>query len=412
MKHKLGTWLRTPLGIVFSVVLAASTMMPLLIAQVAEAYGLVTSRSVTISSASDAATNATTTYSVSFDAATSGNIEGMVVDFCSNDPIIGDTTCTAPTNFSLASSTLGTVTTTGQTGLTWSKGSSTTSTLILSSTGTVSGSVASGANVNFSVTDVQNPTTLGTFYARIYTYATSAGATGYTAATPGSFVDAGGIALSTANEISVTAKVQETLTFCVGTTALPASGTSATPVTSCSSLTGSNVALGNNNGVLSSTGPYVDVSTQYLVGTNANHAAAVVLKGSTLTFGSDTITALTSPTASSPGTSQFGLCTYSGTGSNLVFTNEVNTAYNNAGCTAADLTQTAGYASTGGISGSTAPEFALNTAYTTTASGDPFAQENAGTNSTGIIAMLGNISSSQIAGIYTTTLSFIATGTY
>jgi hypothetical protein len=193
---------------------------------------------------------------------------------------------------------------------------------------------------------------------------------------------------------------------------LPSSGSAATAVTSCGSLTTSAVTLGNNNGVLSATGPYVDVTTQYIVGTNATGGAAVVLKGATLTSGSNTIAALTSPTASSTGTSQFGLCTYVGTGSNLVFTNET-TAYNNAGCTATNLTQSAGYSSTGTI-GSTGgtPTFALNTTNTTSATGDPFAKENAGTNSTGVVPMLGNISTSQIAGIYSTTLSFIATGTY
>ena len=109
---------------------------------------------------------------------------------------------------------------------------------------------------------------------------------------------------------------------------------------------------------------------------------------------------------------QFGLCTYEGTGSgnNLVFTNETNGASgadHNTNCSG--TTQTAGYG-TGGGTGSA--KFGLNTANPQCASGDPFALENAGAQSTGIIAMVANIPATQQAGLYTTTLEFIATGNY
>jgi hypothetical protein len=57
-----------------------------------------------------------------------------------------------------------------------------------------------------------------TFYARITTYADTAfgGGTPYASAvSPGAFVDFGGIALSTTQTITITARVQEQLTFCV-----------------------------------------------------------------------------------------------------------------------------------------------------------------------------------------------------
>ncbi|HEY4963123.1 MAG TPA: hypothetical protein VIH90_00315, partial [Candidatus Saccharimonadales bacterium] len=58
------------------------------------------------------------------------------------------------------------------------------------------------------------------FYGRMYTYTANAPAsatpTAYTSATvPGSYLDYGGIALSTTQVITITAKVQESLSFCV-----------------------------------------------------------------------------------------------------------------------------------------------------------------------------------------------------
>ncbi|HUC87938.1 MAG TPA: hypothetical protein VMR95_02220 [Candidatus Binatia bacterium] len=398
-----------------SLLLLGSALAPLLLSSgVADAYGQVQSRSITMSSA--VVSNASTTYTVSYNVATSGVVAGMVVDFCSNDPIVGDT-CTAPTGFSTgASPTFSTTPSTpGQTGLTWAAAEANTDrTLELTTSGSVSGSVSSGSTISFAVNTFTNPSTLGTFYARIFTFATTGGPAAWvTAAANGSsitgVIDAGGFALSTAQTITVTAKVQEQLTFCVGTTAsVPSSGGTPTAQTLCSNLSGTTVTLGNTNGVLSSAGPYVDLSTQYIIGTNAAHAAVIVLKGATLTSGSSTITAIGSTaTTSSAGTSQFGLCTYVGTGSNLVFTNETNNSYNSAACNT--TTQTATYGSTGG-NGTAA--FGFYTTNTTSASGDILAQENAGGNSTGIIGMIANIPTTQTAGIYTTTLSFIATGTY
>jgi hypothetical protein len=367
---------------------------------------------------------------VTFTTATAGYIQGVIVDFCSNDPIIADS-CTAPTGFSANGVTLttppGTFSGT-QTGLTWAVASADTNrTVELTTTGTAAGGGIPGSTVfSFVVGHIQNPTTLGTFYARIMTFAVqaagSAGSAGYWVTNFGSSgnsssgaIDAGGIALSTVQSITVNAKVQEQLTFCVGTTTVPSDNTGATPITTCT-FSGSTVNLGNTEDVLSTTGPYVDVSTQYLIQTNAANSAAIVLQGQTLQSGGQSIAAMgANPGAlDSNGTSQFGLCTYEAAGSsNLTFTNETggaSGAYDNSNCTLADLTQTATYGSTGGISGS--PKFGFNTTATTTAAGDPLATEAPGSQSVGVIAMIANVGVTQQAGIYTTALSFIATGSY
>lgn len=372
------------------------------------AYGLVTTRTIQLSDSN--ASDTGVSYNTSFVTATTGNIQGIVIDFCTNDPIIGDT-CTGPSSpFTVGASP----TFSGLTGVT-SPGSWTASSVNSGRTFELQyssgGSVTSGTTISFAITNVVNPPGANTtFYARIFTFATTANVTTWNGTANGSattnVVDAGGIALSTAQTITVTAKVQEQLTFCVGTHAT-SSAASATAQTSCGSLSSTGVTLGNALGVLSSSGPFVDVTTQYIIGTNAASGAVVTVKGATLTSGSGaTITAIGSTAAtSSAGSSQFGICTYEGTGSNLGFSGY--TTYNSSNCSG--TTQTAGYGSTGG-NGTAA--FGFNTTNTTSTYGDSIAKETAGSNSTGIVAMIGNISASQTAGIYTTTLTFIATGTY
>lgn len=366
--------------------------------------GQIQSRFIEMSSSTLSATN--TTYHVGFNWATTGSIQGIVVDFCDNSPIIGDTTCTAPAGFTLT----GSVAVSGQSStaggnlstFTTAGTLNTNRTLTLSAASAVA--MTSGVSSFFDITTVTNPSTANhTFYARIYTYGTTAGATGYTVANPSAgaaVVDSGGIALSTAALITVTAKVQEQLTFCVYTGANCAAG-------------GTAVSLGDTNGVLSSAGPFVDKNTKYDIATNAASGAFIRLKSATLTSGSFTIPAIGAAAASSAsGTGQFGLCTYQSAGAAITAV----APYNNANCNT--TTQTAGTASTGGAG---TAQFAFDTSTAcggtndgnvTCTYGQKMASAVAGASSTGIIAYIGNIAITQQAGIYTSTSNLIATGTY
>jgi hypothetical protein len=134
--------------------------------------------------------------------------------------------------------------------------------------------------------NVQNPTTANqTFFARITLYSDNA----YTTS-----VDTGVTAASTTTQISVTASVDEALTFCTGTSGVTSS--------SCGGATGSTVALGTV--ATSTTG---SGTSQMGVTTNAGSGYAITINGTTLTSGSNTITALASQTASTQGSSQFGV---------------------------------------------------------------------------------------------------------
>ncbi|MDB5186197.1 MAG: hypothetical protein JWL85_720, partial [Candidatus Saccharibacteria bacterium] len=208
--------------------------------------------------------------------------------------------------------------------------------------------------------------------------------------------------------ITVTSKVQERLTFCVYTT-----GTG----NNCTTKSGTAVTLGDDNGVLYPTGPFVDKSAKFSVSTNSTGSAIVRVKGPTLTSGGNTITSIggTPTSVVGGGTEQFGFCAYESAASTPAMS--IQTTYDGAsGVPAgecAGTSQTAGTNTTGGQG--TGAEFAYDTNTTDgtgSTYGDLLATKPAGDFSTVTMSFIGNISNSTEAGIYTTTLTFIATGTY
>lgn len=383
-----------------------------------------------ISTGTYAADGQNVSYNVSFTTATTGAIEGIVVDFCSNDPIIGDTTCNAPTGFTVGATPTTNATYTGlnpTTATSWTKASANSGRTFILSDASANTSITAPTAISFTITGVTNPSVLGSFYARIYTYTTAAGATGYSAATPGTYEDAGGIALSIDQEVIITAKVQEQITFCVYTSSLDSSLCSYTPGTN-------GVSLGNTNGVLSSAGPFVDLNTHYDIQTNATNSAIIRIysptTGGTLTTGTVKIESSTSSGtgatagtayASTTGAAQFGLCTYpvatgTGTPTNLTiaatYASNGGSTYNGSGTSPCltDTSQTSGTGTPGGASaGST---FGYNLTNITAPYGDTLATQAPGNYTQGTIAYMANIPITQTAGIYTVVNDFIATGSY
>jgi hypothetical protein len=247
--------------------------------QSVSAYGLLSSRSIKMSSSANGATN--TAYAVSFTTVTNNQTIGsVVIKFCANNPIIGDA-CTTPTSFNANASTLTLNSLTGNaTGLTIDTSQSTaggiTNTVVLTRTaaavanGTVSFVLGNGTS-----NGITNPGNSNvTFYARILIFASTSPS--LLPANESTASDAGGVALSTANVLNVTAKVQETLVFCVYTAA------------NCG-LGGSAVALGDGNGVLSDTTTTYTNTANFDLASNALGGVNVRLKGDTLTSGAFTI---------------------------------------------------------------------------------------------------------------------------
>ncbi len=412
-------------AIVSAATLAAVSVLPVVLN--GSAHALIQSRSVTMSTSQADATGVT--YAVRFKASANMTIKGVIVDFCEESPIIGNGTCTKPgsgsTNFTIGAPTVNNY----QNMSGWTAASGNTGrTLALTKAGGESLVTAGTPTYGFDITTVTNPD-LGnhTFYARILLYANdtgadspgSAGSGGYLdtgTPTAGTYLDAGGAALSTANQLQITSKVQERLTFCLYTSATCT--TSGTEKDTTGANRTSAVTLGDTNGVLDTAGPFVDKSAKFDISTNAISGAMVVMKGDTLKSGSfDIANSLVSGMgatagtayASAAGTEQFGMCLYEPVANGLDITAGTvgNSTYNNANCST--TSQTAG---TGSFGGNGSANFGFNITNVTSAAGDTIAKKPAGSLSTAQLAFIGNVAPTTEAGIYKTTLTFIATGTY
>ncbi|HSX36833.1 MAG TPA: hypothetical protein VLG13_01800 [Patescibacteria group bacterium] len=386
-----------PRRAVYLLVAALMTVVvaaPNLWGSVASAAGQVTTRSITLSSSAPSATSVS--YTLTFTPVTTE--QELIVDFCSNSPLIGDTcTATAGTDVPNTASVAGPATTSNV-------GASNHTIKVTGQTLTA----ATPKTITFTgITNPSNSGSAGAFYARILTYATG-NASGYTpGSTPtlGTYVDYGGIALTTTNNIAITAKVFETLSFCVFQT-------------SCTSGSGNapNLTLGDaTTGALSTTNNYINSNAQYTLATNAGSGVVVVVKGNTLcrdptpancTSGSAdarTITPMssTASTLASAGTAeQFGMCADKNSSAALT----VATAYN-------DTTNNCHSLTTGTYAGTS--KFGWDNTNATGSSGSTVVSASGEVPSvTGSFVFAAGITATTEAGIYTTSLNMIATATF
>lgn len=237
----------------------------------------ITSRSLTLSNSAGGGSGVT--YTFNFTVPSSTVLQSMQAQICTT----ASGACSTPSGFVNSSSTLASQPTNLGDASGWTVNTSTAGSLRISKSGNSAAPTGSQTVVFGNVT---NPTAQNTtFFARITTYSDAAWTTA---------VDAGTVASSTAQQISVSATVDETLTFCTGTSGITTS--------SCAGATGSSVSLGTLTP--SSTG---SGTSQIGVGTNGTTGYTITVNGATLTSGGNTISALASQTASSTGTEQFGL---------------------------------------------------------------------------------------------------------
>lgn len=395
MKLHLSRLRRVAYGVV-GLTVAAVAAVPALTGTVSAA-GQATERKVTLSSATPGAT--TTTYTVSFKPTATTNVGGIVVDFCGDSPIIGSTTCTLPSNFTLGTSPAFSNLTGIGSGGTWTAANSLQGAAAASNyqvfvltNATAQAPTGTTTPITFNITGVTNPSSTGSFYARIYTFDTAANTTtNYTAsgttraASPSGRLDYGGVALSTATAINVSATVQEQLTFCVS---------KAAPGTACSGLTTPDVVLGS--GTPKVLGTAVSTDTAYhQITTNAVNGVSVALKNTSSTacagLSRDAgatcgIAAIGAEGTLSASSGQFGLHVDNGSGGSGTVT--ADTDYD--GASAYNMT-TATYGTYGDpISSTTGAVTDVNSLLTYAAAAAPATP----------------------AGVYTATHSLIATGTY
>lgn len=302
--------------------------------------------------------DAVTTYRLGFTVTTIGALGSIKLEFCENSPLLTEP-CNAPAGFDISNATL--LSESGETGFNIDA-LTTANSLLLSRSPTV----ATGGAVAYELGDVHNQSALGTSYARITTYATSDGS--------GPVSDGGGLAYSLNPAFAINAEVPPYIVMCVGTTI---SGVD------CQTAAGDYVDMGD----FSPNSPRTGL-TQIVVATNAAGGYIINISGNTMTSGNNVIPNLTSPTASIPGSSQFGI--------NL----------------RANSSPTAGIEPGGNGLGSPAPDYNIPNRYTYR-SGDIIASFNNVENYRKYtVTYLVNVNRNQLPGIYSSTYTYTGLGNF
>ena len=251
-------------------VLLVSAMVPFM----AQA-GQLGNRSLELGSA---AAGAETTHDFEFDIGTSSSVGAFEFEYCENDPFPGES-CDAPTGMDADSATLE-----DQTGASgFSINTTSANTIVV--TNSTPQSFDAEDEVTFDFDNVTNPTAANEeYFVRIYSYDTES---------LGTVIDDGGLAFATAETVEVTARVQETLQFCV--------------------YTGNDCNDGGteaNLGILN-TAATETAESYFDVATNARNGVSVQYIGSTLTSDGEVIDPVDDGNggfeAASTGTEQFGL---------------------------------------------------------------------------------------------------------
>jgi hypothetical protein len=221
--------------------------------------------------------SAITSYKLSYTIAYSSVIGSMELQFCSNDPLVGDV-CDAPSGFYMSSASLDNESGIGD----WAIKSSMNNSMVLTR---APAAVLTPQPVMIDLSNITNPNHVGPYYARITTYSSTDGS--------GQPSDFGGDALFIGGGISVSTYVPPYLEFCSG---LTINGYD------CTSATGAYINLGD----LSYLHPSFS-SSQMVAASNSGTGYTIEDGGTTLTSGNNIIDQLSSPQASQPGSAQFGL---------------------------------------------------------------------------------------------------------
>lgn len=287
------------------------------------------------------------TYTFTFTVPTTGTvIKSVAANICTT----AEGTCTMPSGFVNSSSTLVSQPINLGDASGWSVNTATSGSLRLNKTGNSATPTGSQTIVFGSVT---NPTAnIDNFFARITTYSDDSWTTA---------IDYGTVSASIADEDTVTTDISEVLTFTLNTTA---------------------VNLGPLTADVTGTG-----TSTLSASTNAANGYSVTISGNTLQSGINSITALAAQTASSSGSSQFGI-------------NVVDNATPNVG------------ANPSGGSGAGTNDYNDADLFRFV-SGDSIASTAGPSNSTTFtVSYIANVATTTAIGDYSTTLTYIVTGNF
>jgi hypothetical protein len=267
--------------------------------------------------------------------------------------------CVPPTGFDISGATLDSQT--GETGFTID-GSTTANDLLL----TRVPAAATPQTVTYNFSGVINPDTVGSHFVRLLTYPTADGT--------GPSTEEAGIAFALTEDFNVVAFVPPYLDFCTGITIT---------ANSCLTATGDAIDFGILNESSTRT-----ATSQFNAGTNGVGGVAITVIGTTMTSGIHTIDALDTRGPAATGTNQFGL-------------NLRNNSSPNVGAEPTGPGSTAAVGDYGFVN-----QFAFN-------SGDLIANSPISTDySTVTVSYIVNVDEDQNPGVYTSTLTYVATATF
>jgi hypothetical protein len=225
---------------------------------------------------SNANAGQTADYALTFQLSNTNLVGSIVIQFCSNDPFPG-TACTPPGGFDASGAVLDSQA--GMSGFVIDS-ASTSNQIILSRPPTT----ASVGESRYVLNSITNPSSPGTYFARVQTFATDDAS--------GAASDHGGIAFQVNNGVTITATVPPYLIFCTGLTITGFN---------CVNAQGDYIDLGELSSSQSRRG-----TSQMLVATNASGGYNISYQGTTLTSGNNVIAGITGGDVSRPGTPQFG----------------------------------------------------------------------------------------------------------
>jgi len=313
------------------------------------------SRSISINTATPGATAA---HSFQMTLVSSGNLGSIVFEYCANSPLLSDP-CTAPAGLSVTNASLASQS--GNSGFSIDAVDTTANRLVISRLASPAVDTASQYTFN----NVVNPTGNNqTTYVRLSTYSSVNGQGGYS--------DSGGVAFTTVSPFSVDAYVPPFLNFCSGVSV----------AANCSQASGDSLDLGVLSSALTRAG-----TSQLAVSTNSDTGCSIFVLGTTMTSGNNVISPAGGAT-SQPGVNQFGL----------------NLRRNNRPLVGADpdgngtVTPSSGYGAPDQFSfspGAMVAGSAVSTAYSRLTA-----------------SYMVNVSASQPPGIYTTTLTYLASAQF
>ena len=344
--------------------------------QTAEAAQITSRKLTLVAGATDAGSkpNGVVKHQFDFTLPTTGSVGSIKFQYCTT----AGGTCTMPVGLVTTAATIGVQT--GAAGFTINV-TTNGSPYITRAAASITGPQV----VQYRLDTVTNPTaTNATFYVRITTYAS--------VDTTGGTTDTGVVAASTATQIILTGTMPETLIFCTGGLINNTGG-----VPDCSTATSGSILF---NQLFSPTDT-ATASSQMAASTNAGGGYSISVFGGTMASGANTITAMAASGAGVRGTKQFGM--------NLK-ANTIATSTPAIGSEIAPISNGTNYRAESLAGYNTVDNFKFNTSDSVadSASGGASGTDMQTYTSSYIV----NVTGSQPAGTYTTTLTYICTPSF